>query len=84
MHKQLMFRFYGLVVLLYLSDMFLFLSNLWNAYRITSSSVFLGVTMVLGTLMPYLLKNSELVRIKASLRLVDLYKGGSLSIAFFY
>ncbi|WP_375669819.1 hypothetical protein [Bartonella sp. CL29QHWL] len=69
-----MFRFYGLVVLLYLSDMVLFLSNLWNAYRITSSSVFLGVTMALGTLMPYLLKKSGLVRIKASLRLVDLYK----------
>ncbi|WP_375654697.1 MFS transporter [Bartonella sp. AA83SXKL] len=74
MHKQLIFRFYGLVVLLYLSDMVLFLSNLWNAYRITSSSVFLGVTMALGTLMPYLLKKSGLVRIKASLRLVDLYK----------
>ncbi|WP_375670163.1 hypothetical protein [Bartonella sp. PS7NMGDW] len=69
-----MFRFYGLVVLLYLSDMVLFLSNLWNAYRITSSSVFLGVTMALGTLMPYFLKKSGLVRIKASLRLVDLYK----------
>ncbi|WP_375693907.1 hypothetical protein [Bartonella sp. AD24XZML] len=69
-----MFRFYGLVVLLYLSDMVLFLSNFWNAYRITSSSVFLGVTMALGTLMPYLLKKSGLVCIKASLRLVDLYK----------
>ncbi|WP_273757038.1 hypothetical protein [Bartonella sp. MM73XJBT] len=72
--KQLVFRFYGLVVLLYLSDMVLFLSNLWNAYRITSSSVFLGVTMALGTLTPYLLKKSKLVRIKSSLRLVDLYK----------
>ncbi|GAA4659130.1 MFS transporter [Bartonella pachyuromydis] len=72
--KQLVFRFYGLVVLLHLSDMVLFLSNLWNAYRITSSSVFLGVTMALGTLTPYLLKKSKLVRIKSSLRLVDLYK----------
>ncbi|WP_375658497.1 hypothetical protein [Bartonella sp. MR30HLJHH] len=59
MHKQLMFRFYGLVVLLYLSDMVLFLSNLWNVYRIISSSVFLGVTMALGTLMPYLLKKKR-------------------------
>ncbi|UNF40636.1 hypothetical protein MNL09_00140 [Bartonella krasnovii] len=72
--KQLMFRFYGLVVLLYFSDMVLFLSNLWNAYRITSSSVFLGITMALGTLTPYLLKKSGLVHIKASLRLRDLYK----------
>lgn len=74
MRKELIFRFYGLVVVLYLSDMVLFLSNLWNAYRITSSSVFLGVTMALGTLTPYLLKKSGFVRIKASLRLVDLYK----------
>ncbi|EJF76191.1 hypothetical protein ME7_01180 [Bartonella birtlesii LL-WM9] len=72
--KQLMFRFYGLVVVLYLSDMVLFLSNLWNVYRITSSSVFLGVSMALGTLTPYFLKKSGLIRIKSSLRLVDLYK----------
>lgn len=74
MRKQLVFRFYGLVVLLYLSDMVLFLSNLWNAYRITSSSVFLGVTMALGTLTPYLLKKSGFLHIKSSLRLIDLYK----------
>ncbi|WP_244836591.1 MFS transporter [Bartonella birtlesii] len=74
MRKQLMFRFYGLVVVLYLSDMVLFLSNLWNVYRITSSSVFLGVSMALGTLTPYFLKKSGLIRIKSSLRLVDLYK----------
>ncbi|WP_144753070.1 MFS transporter [Bartonella saheliensis] len=72
--KQLMFRFYGLVVLLYFSDMVLFLSNLWNAYRITSSSIFLGITMALGTLTPYLLKKSGLVHIKVSLQLGDLYK----------
>ncbi len=54
--------------------MVLFLSNLWNAYRITSSSVFLGVTMAVGTLTPYLLKKSGLLRIKSSLRLVDLYR----------
>ncbi|EJF77785.1 hypothetical protein MCO_00923 [Bartonella sp. DB5-6] len=72
--RELIFRFYGLVVVLYLSDMVLFLSNLWNVYRITSSSVFLGVSMALGTLTPYLLKKSGLVRIKSSLRLVDLYK----------
>ncbi|UNE53497.1 hypothetical protein [Bartonella machadoae] len=74
MRKELVFRFYGLVVLLYFSDMVLFLSNLWNAYRITSSSVFLGVTMALGTLTPYLLKKSGRVHIKSSLQLVDLYK----------
>ncbi|USP03497.1 MFS transporter [Bartonella taylorii] len=74
MRRELTFRFYGLVVVLYLSDMVLFLSNLWNVYRITSSSVFLGVSMALGTLTPYLLKKSGLVRIKSSLRLVDLYK----------
>ncbi|VEJ44885.1 hypothetical protein [Bartonella vinsonii] len=74
MRKELVFRFYGLVVVLYLSDMVLFLSNLWNAYRITSSPVFLGVTMALGTFTPYLLKKSGRVHIKPSLQLVDLYK----------
>ncbi|WP_412058485.1 hypothetical protein [Bartonella sp. DGB2] len=74
MRKEMMFRFYVLVILLYFSDMVLFLSNLWNAYQRTSSSIFLGITMALGAAIPYALKKLGLMRVKASLRLVDLYK----------
>ncbi|MGD8106381.1 hypothetical protein ACQE32_06890 [Pantoea sp. FN0302] len=67
-------RFYSLLVLLYFSDMVLLLSNIWNSLKVTSSPLFLGVTLSVGTALPFLLRKLNINKVKKFITVSDLYK----------
>lgn len=54
-------RFYSILILLYFSDMVLLLSNIWSSLRVTGSSIFLGVTLSIGIIVPFLLKRTGFI-----------------------
>lgn len=67
-------RFYSLLVLLYFSDMVLLLSNIWNSLKVTSSPVFLGVTLSVGAALPFLLRKINIIKVRKFISVSELYK----------
>lgn len=67
-------RFYSLLVLLYFSDMVLLLSNIWNSLKVTSSPIFLGVTLSVGAALPFLLRKLNVIKVKKFITVSELYK----------
>lgn len=56
MNASKLFHFYGLLALVYVSDIVVLVSLIWNTYKITASSWFLGVILSISIIIPYLLK----------------------------
>lgn len=73
MISSLIMRFYSLLILFYFSDMILLLGNIWSSYKLTSSPVFLGVTLSLGTLLPLIFRKNILLKNKDVISISHLY-----------
>lgn len=56
MYVSTLLRFYALLALVYVSDIVVLVTLIWNTYKITASSWFLGVTLSISIIIPYLLK----------------------------
>ncbi len=74
MNKNPATRFYTLLVLLYFSDMVLLLSNIWNSLKVTASPLFMGITLSVGTAIPFILKKTRITLLKYTLNVHELYK----------
>lgn len=75
-------KFYTLLVLLYFSDMVLLLSNIWNSLKVTSSPIFLGITLSIGSVLPFILQKIKILKIRPYLSINELYKRRILVYSF--
>lgn len=49
-------KFYGMLALLYFSDMVLLVGLIWNTYKVTKAPYFLGVVLSVSVLIPFIIR----------------------------
>lgn len=49
-------KFYGMLILLYFSDIIVLIGLIWNTYKVTHSTYFLGIILSMSVLIPFIIR----------------------------